>query len=71
LAKIVWRLEALKSMFTGKEPLLTKETAATAMTKARFDNSKLKKFLPDFEYRKIEDTINETCKVLQQKINNG
>ncbi len=71
LAKIVWRLEAIKSLFTGKEPLLTKETAATAMTKANFDNSKLKNFLPDFEYRKVENTIIETCKVLQQKINNG
>ncbi len=71
LAKIVWRLEAIKSLFTGKDPLLTKETAATAMTRASFDNSKLKKFLPDFEYRKTEDTVFDTCKVLQQKINNG
>ena len=69
LAKIVWRLEAIKSFFTGKDPLLTKETAATAMTKANFDNSKLKKFLPDFNYRKIEDSIADTCKVLQQNIN--
>ena len=71
LAKIVWRLEAVKSLFTGNDPLLTKETAATAMTKSTFDNSKLKKFLPYFEYRKIEDTITDTCAVLQQKINNG
>lgn len=71
LAKIVWRLEAVKSFFTGKDPLLTKETSATAMTKANFDNSKLKKFLPGFEYRKIEDTIADTCAALQQKINNG
>ncbi|MBL7701671.1 MAG: NAD-dependent epimerase/dehydratase family protein [Ferruginibacter sp.] len=71
LAQIVWRMEAIKSFFTGKDPLLTKETAATAMTKASFDNRKLKKFLPGFEYRKIEDTIIETCKAFQQKINNG
>lgn len=71
IAKIVWRLEAIKRIFTGKEPLITKETAATALAKANFDNSKLKKFLPDFEYRKIEDTVVDTCKVLQQKINNG
>ena len=69
LAKIVWRLEAIKSFFTGKDPLLTKETAATAMTKAYFDNSKLKKFLPDFTYRNIEDSIADTCKALQQNIN--
>jgi len=69
LAKIVWRLEAIKSSFTGKDPLLTKETAATAMTKATFDNSKLKKFLPEFNYRKIEDSIADTCAALQQNIN--
>jgi len=71
IAKIVWRLEAIKRIFTGKEPLITKETAATALAKANFDNSKLKIFLPDFDYHKIEDTITDTCKVLQQKINNG
>ncbi len=71
IAKIVWRLERVRSFFTGKEPLITKETTATALTKANFDNNKLKKFLPHFEYRKIEDTIIDTCQVLQQKINKG
>ena len=71
LAKIVWRLEAIKSLFTGKEPLITKETTATALAKVNFDNSKLKRFLPGFEYRKIEETITDTCLALQQKINNG
>lgn len=69
LAKIVWRLEAIKSYFTGKDPLITKETATTALTKARFDNSKLKKYLPGFTYRKIEDCIIDTCGALQQKLN--
>ena len=69
LAKIVWRLEAIKSFFTAKDPLLTRETAATAMAKVTFDNSKLKKFLPGFSYRKIEDSIADTCIALQQNIN--
>jgi dihydroflavonol-4-reductase len=69
LSKMVWRFEAIKSYFTGKEPLITKETAATALAKVNFDNSKLKKFLPDFTYLKIEDSISDTCTVLQQKIN--
>ena len=69
LAKIVWRLEAIKSLFTGKDPLLTKETAATAMAKVTFNNSKLLKFLPGFSYRKIENSIADTCAALQQNIN--
>ncbi len=70
LAKIVWRLEAIKSFFTGKDPLITKETAATALARVKFDNSKLKRFLPGFTYHSIEDTITDTCTALQQKINN-
>ena len=69
MAKIVWRLEALKSFFTGKAPLVTKETTATALAKVTFDNTKLKNFLPGFEYRKIENTIMDTCAALQQNIN--
>jgi dihydroflavonol-4-reductase len=69
IAKIVWRMEALKSFFTGAQPLITKETASTALAKVNFDNSKLLKFLPDFKYHTLEETINHTCKALQQKIN--
>lgn len=68
IAKVVWRIEALKSFFTNDDPLLTRETAKTAMAKVGFDNSKLKKFLPDFSYRPIEETITNTCAVLQQKM---
>lgn len=70
LAKLVWRLEAIKSLFNGKEPLITKETATTALAKVYFDNNKLKQFLPGFTYTAIEDTITHTCGLLQQKLNN-
>ena len=70
LAKIVWRLEAFKSRFTGQEPLLTKETAASALAKTYFDNSKLIKYLPQFTYRSIQQTIIQTVGVFQQKLNN-
>jgi nucleoside-diphosphate-sugar epimerase len=69
IAKIVWRAEAFKSMFTKQDPLLTKETAKTAMAKVKFDNSKLLKFLPQFTYRKIEETIIDTCTAFKQKLN--
>ena len=69
IAKIVWRLEAVKSLFTGKDPLITKETAATALAKVYFDNTKLFKFLPGFTYHALEDTIAYTCMQLQQKLN--
>ncbi len=70
LAKIVWRLEAFKRRFTGQEPLITKETALTALAKTYFDNSKLKTYLPQFTYRTIEQTIIQTVEAFQQKLNN-
>lgn len=64
MSNIIWRLEKLKSMLTGKKPLVTRETTLTAMTKTEFDNSKLLKFLPGFAYRPLEHTISETCQAL-------
>ena len=47
LAEIVWRLEAVKALLSGKSPLLTKETARTAQTKVYYNNDKLLKYLPN------------------------
>ena len=69
LAAIVWRWEAIKSKFTHRAPLITKETAATAFAKVGFDNSKIKKWLPGFEFHQLDDTIQTTCSLLQQKLN--
>jgi dihydroflavonol-4-reductase len=70
IAGLIWRLEEIKSRLTGKKPLITKETAGTALGKVHFDNSKLLKFLPDFHYRTIEETISYTCSRMQHKLNN-
>lgn len=57
LSEIVWRAEKIRCFFTRKEPLITKETAASAMAKVRFDNSKLLKQFPDFQYTAISASI--------------
>lgn len=67
LAGIVSMVEAIKSAITGKEALVTKETAATAMAKVNFDNNKLLKFLPGFSYRPLEETVKYTCDELLQQ----
>lgn len=66
LAGIVWRLEAMKGFITGKAPLLTKETAATAQAIVRFNNEKFLKAFPDFQYRPIENTIVRVANELKQ-----
>ncbi len=67
LAGIVWRIERLKSFFTGQDPLLTKETAETAQQKVFFDNSKILSAIPGFQFRPISDTIKGCCKEYMDK----
>ncbi|HNP21651.1 MAG TPA: NAD-dependent epimerase/dehydratase family protein [Panacibacter sp.] len=67
IAGIVWRLESLKALFSGKQPLLTKETAATAQAKVYFDNKKLLQFLPAFKYNSMQQTVQRVCAVYKQK----
>ena len=67
IATLVWRWEALKSLFTGKAPLLTKETAATALAKVNFNNSKMLKALPAFSYTPLEQSVKSICDELIQR----
>jgi len=66
IAAMVWRWEAIKSMFTGKDALVTKETACTALAEVYFDNSKFLKAMPGFQFIPINETIKNTCATLQQ-----
>lgn len=67
IAQIVWRLEAIRSKFTGKKPLITKETARTAQAKVNFDNSKLLQYLPQFTYTPLQQSVKRICNEYIQK----
>ena len=67
IASLVWRFEYFKSMFTNKNPLITKETAATALAKVNYDNAKLLKTLPEFKYSNFEQSVERICKELIEK----
>lgn len=69
LGSIVWRLEAVKSWFTGKDPMLTKETAKTAAAKVKFDNRKLQRVFLSFEYTPINFSLERICMELKKKYN--
>lgn len=62
LAEIVWRLEAIKALFTGQKPLLTKETARTAQQVITYDNGKLLAALPNFKYSTLSSTVERICR---------
>lgn len=71
LGEIAWRIEALKSLFTGKKPLLTKETAKVAHSITELDNSALLKVLPNFKYTPIEVVIKDACLKYEQALKNN
>ncbi|HTJ13969.1 MAG TPA: NAD-dependent epimerase/dehydratase family protein [Dinghuibacter sp.] len=57
LGEVVWRMEKIKSLFTGKEPLVTRETARTAQAVTRFDSRKIQEALPGFRFTPLEEAI--------------
>lgn len=69
LASVVWRLEKLKGFLTGKKPLVTRETAASSLSKVYYENSKILKALPGFNFIPIKESISYTCEVLKKKYN--
>lgn len=67
LAQVVWRLEYIKSLLTKSNPLLTKETAASAQANVVFDNSKLLQSLPGFTYNSLEQSVQRICSELREQ----
>jgi nucleoside-diphosphate-sugar epimerase len=61
LLGIAWRMEKLRSIFTGQKPILTKESAKVAHSKTYFDNTKFLKTFPQFSFTPLEQTIQRAC----------
>jgi len=58
LKEIAWRWEALKSIITGKKPLITRDTANSAMLTSTYSSAKVMNTL-NFEFTDINYTINK------------
>ncbi|MBT4881872.1 MAG: NAD-dependent epimerase/dehydratase family protein [Flavobacteriales bacterium] len=56
LKEIAWRLEAVKSFVTAKTPLITKETANSAMTDSSYSTSKIEQAI-SYQFTDIDATI--------------
>ncbi|TWF44760.1 nucleoside-diphosphate-sugar epimerase [Chitinophaga polysaccharea] len=67
MAEVVWRIEKIKGMLTGKHPLVTKETARTAQMKVYYENKKVLDALPGFQFRPLEDTIQHIATAFLQE----
>jgi nucleoside-diphosphate-sugar epimerase len=71
LSGIAWRLEKIKSLLTGKKPLLTKETAKIGISRTFWENGKILNALPGFSFMPLEQSISHACKNYGQAINSG
>ena len=60
LKELAWRFEKVRSFITSKTPLLTKETANSAMMDGAYSTEKIKKEI-DFQFTPIEQTIKKYC----------
>ena len=61
MGEMVWRIEKLKESFSGRQALLTKETAKIAHSKTSFDSSALLAALPGFQFTPLEIVIKNAC----------
>ena len=56
MTSLAWRLLAFFSLFTGKKPAFTRETARSSRNKSRYSSAKLLKTLLDFRFHTLEET---------------
>lgn len=61
LMKIAWRVEKIKSFFTGKRPLLTRESARVAASQTFFENDKILKAIPGFSFTPLDEAIKKAA----------
>ena len=62
------KIEAVRSLLAGSEPLITRETAQIAETRFFYDNKKIKKIL-NFEFQSIDNTLEWCCYYYSKKFN--
>ena len=62
MSSMGWRVEKIKSLLTGKPPLLTKQTSISIHNKHYYSSEKIKKAL-NIEFEPISKTIKSICKI--------
>ena len=70
MAKLIWRVEAVKSFLFGTDPLVTKEASNSALSEVYYSNEKIKKEL-NFKFYSIKDSINHTAKLFLKDYSSG
>ncbi len=63
VSAIIWRLEKIRSLISGKSPFITKETAHSSQQHYHYNTDKIKAL--GFQFRPFSDTIIDTCIALK------
>ncbi|MCC9168179.1 NAD-dependent epimerase/dehydratase family protein [Pontibacter harenae] len=66
VAEVVWRFEYVRSLLTGKRPLITKDTARVSVKTHKFSNEKVVK-ATGLKFRSLDETIAWSCEQLQKQ----
>lgn len=69
LSALAWRLEKIKTSFSGTAPLLTKESARIAQSSTYFANEKILNALPGFSFTPLQESVERACKKYLEAIN--
>jgi len=70
MLSILWRIERLRCLITGRSPLVTRESVKSTAHQSIYYNSKSLS-LPDFQYRNVDDTIREYSQAYAKSRNPG
>jgi len=68
LGSIAWRMEKLKSLLSGRAPVVTRESARIAQNQTRYDSSRIRQALPGFQFSPLRQTIENACKAYLQHL---
>ncbi|MDT0553659.1 NAD-dependent epimerase/dehydratase family protein [Urechidicola vernalis] len=60
MTEIGWRLALVMSFLTGREPMLTKNSAKSIHKKSEFSNAKILKAL-DYNFKSVEESVKRIC----------
>lgn len=71
LGELVWRLESVRSLLSGRKALLTRESARVAHSRTTFNNAALPEVLPGFSYQPVSAVIATACAQYAEAIRSG
>ncbi|MGB3074635.1 MAG: NAD-dependent epimerase/dehydratase family protein [Chitinophagales bacterium] len=70
LTEMIWRLEALRSVFVAHPPLISRETARISQLTYHFDTAKIKAAM-GFTFTPIKKCIEDTAKIFLDDVASG